>query len=786
MSDHLKKLFESCPDLPWSFTPLNGKIPINKGWQKAPHETREQALRWAARGNIGLRTGEASGGLLVVDLDVDKGEYDVATVRGLRLPKTITAKTGSGGWHLYFQLPEGVALGNTSGRLAAAVDTRGDGGQVVFPGSRHPDNGNLYTWMPGHAPWEVALAELPPHILSLLASDTPGPPTGTQPGKTGRGKTTCEPPGASAYVKAAVAAELANVSQAAEGTRNHTLNAAAFSLGQLVGGGVLGEQEATSGLMGAALGVGLTKTEAAATIASGIASGKQSPRTPPPPAPGQSRGTTAVPPPDDTEDGGAVDENGVVKLGHRDPETQALVLSPKRTLPTARAFIREHATHKRTGGRMIHSYAGGLFKWKNNRYVEAEDGAVRHRLLPWLHAAKRRVYQDGKYKLVPFDCNPSTVTAALETIRAAVHLNASREVPFWVSGDGAQDPREMLLCRNSNLHIPTGAVTRPTPDLFAFNALDFDYDPGAQPPSAWLAFLRQLWPQDSGAVELLQEWFGYCLTADTSQQKMLLMVGPKRSGKGTIGRVLAELIGRGNVAGPTTGSLAGAFGLAPLLGKSLALVSDARFAGPDMQTVVERLLCISGEDTITIDRKHVDSVTVKLPTRFMFLTNELPRLRDAAGALAGRFLIVTLTESFYGREDPQLTRRLLGELPGILLWALQGWTRLHERGRFVVPESSQDSADLLIDLLSPVSAFVRECCIEDPGEKVLVSNLYDAWVAWCEAGGRGKFAGTVQEFGRQLKSARPSLKMSRNQKYGRSYIGIALKANGVLLEGGGE
>lgn len=56
---------------------------------------------------------------------------------------------------------------------------------------------------------------------------------------------------------------------------------------------------------------------------------------------------------------------------------------------------------------------------------------------------------------------------------------------------------------------------------------------------------------------------------------MLLIVGPKRSGKGTIARVLTRLIGNGNVSGPTTSSLAGPFGLQPLIGKTLAIVSDA-------------------------------------------------------------------------------------------------------------------------------------------------------------------------------------------------------------------
>ena len=75
--------------------------------------------------------------------------------------------------------------------------------------------------------------------------------------------------------------------------------------------------------------------------------------------------------------------------------------------------------------------------------------------------------------------------------------------------------------------------------------------------------------------------------------KILLLVGPTRAGKGVIARILGALVGAENVAGPTLSSLNGDFGLAPLLGKTLAVVSDARLNGRGAHVVVERLLSIS-------------------------------------------------------------------------------------------------------------------------------------------------------------------------------------------------
>ncbi len=477
-----------------------------------------------------------------------------------------------------------------------------------------------------------------------------------------------------------------------------------------------------------------------------------------------------LPPPEPDRNG----SDGPVPLGCRDPETGRLVISKQRTLPTAEAYVREFNQHP--NGRTLQSHGEVLMEWRDNRYVQVEDEYLKHRLQPWLHDAVHYVVNrsTGELELRDFPANPQTVNQALETIRAFAHIPASTTSPSWLD-DGDERPlaTEILPCRTLNLHLPTGRVLEPTPALFTVNALDFDYDPGPEPPEQWIRFLEQLFGDDLASVELLQEWMGYCLTSDTSQQKMLLVVGPRRSGKGTMGRILTRLAGAGNVIGPTTSSLAGQFGLQPLLNKSLAIVSDARFSGDKVALVAERLLCISGEDTITVDRKHLPSVTVKLPTRFIFLTNEVPQLPDASAALAGRFLILRLTESFYGREDPTLTERLCQELPGILRWAIDGWRRLRERGRFEQPSGSADLVHQMEELGSPMRAFVRECCVVAPARRVSTSRLYAAWQRWCRRD--GGTATTAQAFGRDLAAAFPSVKPRRGTRQERFYEGIDLK-----------
>jgi putative DNA primase/helicase len=300
----------------------------------------------------------------------------------------------------------------------------------------------------------------------------------------------------------------------------------------------------------------------------------------------------------------------------------------------------------------------------------------------------------------------------------------------------------------------------------------------------WLGFLDQILGDDPQAKDLLQEWFGYRLTADTAQQKILMLVGPTRSGKGTIGRVQAGLLGPENVASLSFSSLPSQFGAESLIGKTLAVAGDARLSGRvDQAALVERLLSISGEDRIAIDRKYRAPWEGTLPTRLMLLSNELPELRDASLALANRLLIVALRRSFLGREDRELTGTLLAERPGILLWAIAGWRRLQERGSFVSPESSQGAMVALKDLSSPLSVFVAECCLLGPERRITVERLYEAYKLWCYRQGTQLL--DRSRFGQQLRAAAPGVENKRlregpnSEKKVSCYVGITLQP-GVL------
>lgn len=238
-----------------------------------PGQIREWWSRWPTA-NVGVTSGAASN-LVVVDVDLPDGPDSLERLQTdhARLPATCEQRTGSGGRQLLFAHP-GADVANRTG-LRSGIDIRGDGGYIVVPPSRHI-SGDRYRWT-----GRVRPAPAPDWLLTLVARrDRTPPPASRRPavppavnaeGRVGR------------YAQAALERELTQLSAAVEGTRNDTLNRAAFNLGQLVGSGALDHDDVAARLERVATDIGLGVRETRRTIASGMTAGADSPRDIPTP-----------------------------------------------------------------------------------------------------------------------------------------------------------------------------------------------------------------------------------------------------------------------------------------------------------------------------------------------------------------------------------------------------------------------------------------------------------------------------------------------------------------------
>ncbi|MDP8969952.1 MAG: bifunctional DNA primase/polymerase, partial [Actinomycetota bacterium] len=159
------------------------------------------------------------------------------------------------------------------------IDVRGDGGYIVVPPSTHA-SGARYRWTGRFPP-----ASTPGWLLELVdRTRTPDiaaveVPAVSLPADSREQR----------YAASALHRELARVASAVQGSRNDTVNRAAFNLGQLAAAGLLDRDQVAGELERVAIGNGLGPLETRRTIASGLAAGLQHPRTAPAPPPSNSR-----------------------------------------------------------------------------------------------------------------------------------------------------------------------------------------------------------------------------------------------------------------------------------------------------------------------------------------------------------------------------------------------------------------------------------------------------------------------------------------------------------------
>ncbi len=206
------------------------KLPLVK-WRvyQVARPTRDEINRWVRRfpnAGAAIPTG-ADTGLIVVDADSPDAIESLET-RGM--PETVMVRTRRG-LHHYLTYPVGVRVGNSAGVIGPGVDIRGSGGMVVAAGTRRPD-GFIYHYAEGHALGEVPIAPCPDWLMRWLVDQDSKRLVVSEPVVphpfNGR---------ISAWARTAIDRELGRLASAANGSRNTTLSAVSFKLGQLAGGG---------------------------------------------------------------------------------------------------------------------------------------------------------------------------------------------------------------------------------------------------------------------------------------------------------------------------------------------------------------------------------------------------------------------------------------------------------------------------------------------------------------------------------------------------------------------
>lgn len=448
------------------------------------------------------------------------------------------------------------------------------------------------------------------------------------------------------------------------------------------------------------------------------------------------------------------------------------------------------------GSNRLVTWKGATYQWIGGKYVEIKPESIRAKVgsftdhLFLIHAENELAAIADPEKRAKFKKRPVTASVVQSVTQAFLSVSIIdelrlRSMPGWIDRMSTDwEPNETISLANCLLNVRTREAIPPTYRWFSRTRSPIHWNGGNSECPNWVSFLESIFPNDPDSIRLLQQFMGLCLTSDTSWQKILSLVGPPRSGKGTILRVMLALLGAESVVSLGLGDLSREFGLEKLIGAPLAIMPDVRFGNREnVADAIERLLSISGEDEIRIARKYQSDWSGKLPTRIIMASNEMPRLPDAAAALPTRLLTLHFTESFVGREDTDLLERLMEEIEEILAWAVEGYADLLEMGRFVTNTATVDAVDEAKEIGSPMVAFMRDCLAitHKPETHVEIAEVYRVYQGWCQATGHKASSLTtmvkqIMDLEPKIRKARPG---NRNSARRRALVGVHISGSGV-------
>lgn len=297
----------------------------------------------------------------------------------------------------------------------------------------------------------------------------------------------------------------------------------------------------------------------------------------------------------------------------------------------------------------------------------------------------------------------------------------------WLLPDRVLEP--LLNVRNGMLDLPTTVLKDHDPKYLSSAQLPVEWDPHATCPTYDEWILNQAGDQ----VALLEETIAAMLDPSSTPTKALFLYGDPRSGKSTVLRLLEAMVGPENRSAVSLHQLAtDRFASANIAGAMLNTSGDLSAQHVEDVSLFKKM---TGEDAIHADKKFGRQFTFTNRALFAFSANQIPSVGENSRAYIDRIVPVRFNNSFAGAENPDWERRMLRELPGILVRWVRAWQNRMERGH-ALPVSEEIMHEFEINT-DRVQHFIAECCeiLDVQGNSLwergsTIKELFDNFVVW--------------------------------------------------------
>lgn len=314
------------------------------------------------------------------------------------------------------------------------------------------------------------------------------------------------------------------------------------------------------------------------------------------------------------------------------------------------------------------------------------------------------------------------------------------------------------------------------------------YDPDAK-AETFVAFLERVQPNPE-MRGFLKRYFGYCLTALTTEQCFVFFYGEGRNGKSTLVDLIAQIMGDYSTTVPFE-TLAGddrrkggeaTPDLARLPGARMVRAAEPEQGMKFRESMIKSLT--SGEP-ILIRRLHAEFNEVYPTFKLVISGNHKPDVRGADDGIWRRVLLVPWDVQVPLDEvDRRLPEKLLAERSGVLNWLIEGALDYLKFG-LLVPEEIRAATDTYREESDPIGAFIAAYCdvTGNPDDDTTPQQLYSAYKVFCEAENHNVW--TASTFNRQMPTKAKKLGFLKAKSKGLSiYRGIKLKPDYVVPNSG--
>lgn len=311
-----------------------------------------------------------------------------------------------------------------------------------------------------------------------------------------------------------------------------------------------------------------------------------------------------------------------------------------------------------------------------------------------------------------------------------------------------------------------GKLEKHSPHLGAMTKLPITFDPIAK-PHAFLEWFDQVLGDDPELHRHMWEVLGYLLMTGNPFQKIFLLYGEGGNGKGTMLRVIRNMLGRANYSSISMHQLVDdRFATSGLYGKTANISGDlsSRFLA-DPQILKE----ITGGDSISASRKFGHSFEFVPYAVPIFASNEFFRTSDNSIGWRRRWEVIDFVQRVEGNAGFD-ERLLFEDAPGIFNYAMDGLQRLMIRGKFAPPAAAQEATTRLHDAADPLVLWLDEDegVYQGPEQLAPTADVYKRYAGWCRRNGYSPLASGP--FGLRLKQlgitrTRPRIGASRTWHY---------------------